>query len=111
MRAINSRWIAAASVLALLGGAVSGARRPRYGGTLRVETSATALEPADLSMLAGAVFETLIRLDEHGQPRPGLAISWTHDTARKRWTFTPRQNVMLHNGMPWQPGELSFPDD
>ncbi len=117
--------IAAVSALILIVSALCGAiwnveaaRRPRYGGVLRVETRAIlespeALEKPEASntLLGGAIFENLVRLDEHGEPQPWLATSWTHDVARKRWVFTPRVNVILHNGAPWSPGPIEFPDD
>ena len=63
--------------------------------------------------LLPAVFETLVRFDEHGDPQPCLATSWIHDAARKRWVFTARENVLLHNGTPWSPkgGVIEVPDD
>jgi MarR-like DNA-binding transcriptional regulator SgrR of sgrS sRNA len=91
------------------------ASRPRYGGTLRVEmlASLSTLDPtaalpdnseaAARQKLAGEVFETLVRLDDRGDPQPWLAISWTHDAARKRWLFRPRAHVTFHDGSPWQP--------
>src|SRR5437899_12058722 len=59
------------------------AARPHYGGTLRLavkETPAT-FDPATLATtgpagLSRRGFETLITLDEHGHPHPGLAVSW-----------------------------------
>ncbi len=65
------------------------------------------------AQLAAQVFETLVRLDEQSQPQPWLAESWTHDVARKRWIFTPRANVILHNGSHWEPpgGMITEPDD
>jgi peptide/nickel transport system substrate-binding protein len=124
MRRTISRWIAAASALAALG-ALEGARRPHYGGNLRVEMRAAVrtLDPAEVPgdplvlqskiQLVPAVFETLVRLDERGDPQPWLAVTWTHDTARKRWVFTPRSNVVLHNDAPWSPpgGVIEVPDD
>jgi ABC-type transport system substrate-binding protein len=81
MKRIPSRSIAAVSALIALGSAFA-ARRPRYGGELRVEIRAVSqtLDP----MFQPAVFETLVRFDDHGEPQPWLATSWTHDTARKR---------------------------
>ena len=107
------RWIAAASALAIL---AQGARRPRYGGELRIEMHAAprTLDPAESipePFLAGAVFETLVRLDERGDPQPWLATSWAHDAARKCWIFSPRPNVVLHNGAPWTPAPIEVPDD
>src|SRR5258708_5262347 len=66
---------------------LSAARRPSYGGSLRIETaeSIPSLDPAE-PKLAGPVFETLVRLDDRGRPQPWLALSWTHDAVRNRWT-------------------------
>lgn len=126
MKRIPSRWIAAASAMVALGMVpvfLDAARRPRYGGELRMEMRAAlrTLDPADSDILAlearaqlvPAVFETLIRFDEHGDPQPCLATSWTHDAARKRWVFTARANVLLHNGTPWSPkgGAIELPDN
>jgi ABC-type transport system substrate-binding protein len=123
MKRIPSPWIAAASALVALG-MLSAARRPRYGGELHVETRAAlrTLDPsadpglatvAAIAQWSPAVFETLVRFDEHGDPQPCLATSWTHDAARKRWVFTARSNVLLHNGSPWSPkgGVIEVPDD
>src|SRR5579863_4393476 len=117
-------WIAAASVLvaAVIAKAES---RPRYGGTLRIEISAALnnLDPAEIpndpapleakARLVPAVFETLVHLDDSGKPQPWLATSWTHDVLRKRWVFTARPHVRLHNGMMWTPtaSSLETPDD
>jgi MarR-like DNA-binding transcriptional regulator SgrR of sgrS sRNA len=118
MRPIISRLIAAASVLLLLG-SIQAARRPRYGGALRVETQAVikSVDPAEPAesvikeQITSQVFETWVRLDDKGEPRPLLALSWIHETARKRWVFAPRPNVVLHNGTRWEPGALTVADD
>jgi hypothetical protein len=86
-------------------GGAQAARRPRYGGVLRVETRAAE------ALLEGAVFETLVRFDEHGDPQPWLATSWTHDPGRKKWVFAARPNVVLHNGAPWSPRAIEVADD
>lgn len=111
-------WIAAAS--ALLAGP-----RPHYGGTLRIDLRAVArnLDPADAAVepveaaakqqLLGQIYETLVRLDDRGEPQPCLATSWIHDTARHKWLFTARANVTFHNGTPWAPagGVIAVADD
>lgn len=104
MRPIALLLIAAASLL-------PGAQRPRYGGALRIETRASlsAIEPGEL--LTPHVFETLVQVDERGQVKPWLALAWTHDTARKRWVFEPRPDVVLQDGTPWNPGPLTAPDN
>src|SRR5436190_22420807 len=92
MRRTALRWIAAGNTILALAATLEAARRPRYGGELRVEMRATiaSLEPSAVSedpVALGAqrqwmplVFETLVRLDDHGRPQPWLATSWTHDT-------------------------------
>jgi peptide/nickel transport system substrate-binding protein len=124
MKPSASAWFAAASLLLSLT-AANAETRPRYGGTLRVEMTAALnnLDPAEIpadpvvleakARLVPAVFETLVRLDENGNPQPCLATSWVHDAARKLWIFTPRDRVRLHNGATWMPapGSLEVPDD
>ncbi len=88
--------LAAASVL-LAAAPLEAARRPRYGGTLRMETQAArALEPSAWPL----VFETLVTLDESGRALPALAVSWRHDGAGKRWQFRLRPGVKFHDGSP-----------
>ncbi len=91
--------LAALSTLALCGAAT----RPRYGGTLRVEVRAApaTFDPAaDTGPLASLVFEPLVRLDDAGTPQACLALSWQHEGAGKRWQFTLRPGVKLHDGAP-----------
>jgi MarR-like DNA-binding transcriptional regulator SgrR of sgrS sRNA len=125
MRRTILRSIAAVNALLALTVLLEAARRPRYGGELRIETRAAlgGLDPTesiDDPVALGAqrqflpfVFETLVHLDDHGQPQPWLAMSWTHDVARKAWVFTARKDVRFHDGSPWSPADasLQFPDD
>ena len=118
--------IAAVSALLVLSVAsLSAARRPSYGGDLRIEIraaipvlepSATPDDPAALGalrQLTPLVFETYVRLDEHGQPQPWLATSWTHDAAHKVWVFQLRKGVKFHDGSAYSPagGTFSIADD
>jgi ABC-type oligopeptide transport system substrate-binding subunit len=119
------RWIAAGNAIVALAVALEAARRPRYGGELRVEMRAAiaSLEPGtvfeDPAALGAQrqwmplVFETLVRLDDQGRPQPWLATSWTHDTARRAWIFQTRKNVKLHDGSTWSPagGSITISDD
>jgi ABC-type transport system substrate-binding protein len=119
------RSIAAGNALLALIATLEAARRPRYGGELRIEMRASipSLDPAqapDNPAALGAqrqwmpfVFETLVRLDDRGRPQPWLATSWTHDSARKVWIFEVRKNVKLHDGSTWSPagGSVSISDD
>ncbi|HEY2844128.1 MAG TPA: ABC transporter substrate-binding protein [Bryobacteraceae bacterium] len=129
MRPILWRFTAAANALLALVLAIAAtlhaARRPHYGGELRVEMHASlrTLDPMEIpddpAALAAqrlwlpAVFETLVRLDDQGRPQPWLATSWVRDPQRKSWIFTVRKDVKFHDGTPWSPagGVLAFPDD
>jgi peptide/nickel transport system substrate-binding protein len=96
MRHFALRSLAAASLL-LAACPLAAARRPNYGGTLRVEIGESrALEPAAWPM----VFETLVDLDESGRVRPALAASWRRDASGKRWQFRLRPDVKFHDGSP-----------
>ena len=53
------------------------------------------------------IFDTLVRLDNNAQPQPSLAISWDHAPDLKRWVFTLRPNVKLHNGTILQPATVA----
>jgi peptide/nickel transport system substrate-binding protein len=122
------RRIAALSAVVALGATIAtldAARRPHYGGDLRIETRAslTDLDPTDWdtdassvaarTQIAPLVYETLIRLDQHGQPQAWLATSWNHDRDNKRWIFSTRHNVFFHDGSKWSPpgGAIEMPDD
>jgi peptide/nickel transport system substrate-binding protein len=92
--------------------------RPRYGGTLRVELSARVAsldpdeapseEPAAVAKqrLLHLAFDPLVRLDDNGQPKPALALSWKSDAAAKRWEFTLRPGVKFHDGTPLAPPDV-----
>jgi peptide/nickel transport system substrate-binding protein len=112
--AFASRLATAAAVLACLvtaahGGSAAPMDRPRYGGTLRMETPAAipTLDPAaavpDVASSAARdavlplVFDTLTRVDLTGL-QPLLADSWTGEAQDTRWRFHLRPGVRLHDG-------------
>ena len=103
---------AAASLLLALPQAAAESR-PRYGGTLRLELSASpaSLDPAQPSafptsaqqQLSALIFDRLVELDRRGMPQPGLAASWQHDPDYRRWLFHLHPGILLHNGVPLRP--------
>ena len=115
MRFIRSRWLAGISVLALAltlaapnwAGAT---KRPRYGGTLRVqlhvanlsldprEWKAGSVTVADSERLGSLVYDRLVTLDEYGRFQPALAVEWSHDAAAKNWQFKIRSGVKFSDG-------------
>lgn len=103
------RSLAAVSILCSLLTA-DAVGRPRYGGTLRVEMResvrtlspaewpGSALETAAQEKLVALVYESLVRLDGTGQPRPALALSWQHSSDLRRWRFRIRPGIKFHDG-------------
>src|SRR5690242_9436553 len=79
--------------------------RPHYGGTLRimVREAPQTLEPADLAQAGCAnisrfLFDTLVVLDERGQPQPSLATSWQAEPGNQRWRSSLRAGVSFTDG-------------
>src|SRR2546425_4737202 len=62
-----------------------------------MRASLKTLDPSD-ERLGPLLFDRLIQLDERGQPRPALAMSWEHDAQKKRWQFRLRPMVKFHDG-------------
>ncbi len=88
--------LVAASSLALTSALLMAATRPRYGGTLHVQLISALPDPAKSSLTA----ETLFRTDARGVIQPLLARTWQADSARKRWRFALRPNVVFHDSTP-----------
>jgi peptide/nickel transport system substrate-binding protein len=96
--------IVAASLL--VGTAVGGAR-PRYGGTLRLTTSAApaSIDPANSTIdtltirnIYRRMFDTLVVLDARGKPQPALATSWQAEPGDQRWHFQLRPGLTFQDG-------------
>ena len=99
MRLRGSAWLALSSFL--ISSILTGAVRPRYGGTLTVELSTAwpTLDPAAIqTALSIPIAETLVRVSSHGETEPVLAVAWQHDPDFKRWRFSLRPKVTFHDG-------------
>src|SRR5258707_6115880 len=116
MRRTPFRLIAAVSAIVTVcaaAGRLHAARRPHYGGELRIhlraalasldpsETPQDALALAAQRQLLPAVFETMVRLVDRGAPQPLVAESRTHDVALKSLIFTVRPDVNVHYSTYW----------
>jgi peptide/nickel transport system substrate-binding protein len=112
MRFTRSRWLAAISLLLAVvpSAALQATKRPRYGGTLRVElrTPAISLDPREWKAgsvsagenekLASLIYERLLILDDYGRFQPALASEWSHDSGFRNWQFKLRAGVKLSDG-------------
>jgi ABC-type transport system substrate-binding protein len=90
-------WLALSSFLI---SPVTGATRPRYGGSLTVELSSAWSSIEGSTAIAPLVTETLVRLNEQGDVEAQLAVAWQRDAERKRWRFSLRPKVVFHDGEP-----------
>lgn len=92
--------------------ALSGATRPRYGGTLRVQPGGA---PPDLTNpaserdheLQACIAETLVRFGESGDIERMLATGWESDASGRTWRFTLRPGVRFHNGAALTPSIIA----
>lgn len=116
MRPIRFLFLAAASVF--LAGQLAAATRPRYGGTLHIETRAhlASLDPAKLPSAPGELalanqllFLTgnrLVRFDRSGHLSPSLALHWQAARGYRDWTFDLRPGVKFQDGKPLLAGDV-----
>ena len=109
MRRIVWQWLAVSSVV-WIALALQAETRPQYGGTLRVMMHAapTSLDPASREQpdsfarrsLTSLLFDRLVRMDENGHTKAGLAESWQATRENRMWLFHLRSGVMFDDGTP-----------
>ena len=115
MRRIVSILLVASSLMWAAAG--SAATRPHYGGTLHVAMRAAplSLDPVDpvlagssaMLNVSGLIFDTLVTLDDRGQPQPALATSWQSEPGAQRWQINLRVGVKFHNGAAFTPDAVA----
>src|SRR5258708_16637965 len=93
--------------LALLASPAS-AQKPGGSITVGLELDIPGFDPLKVGVFdtsaetaAAAIFDTLVGLDDKGQPVPQLALSWAHSDDFKTWTFKLRQGVQFHDVTPF----------
>ena len=80
------------------------------------------LEPPNLDPISGAaaaidevvygnVFEGLVRIDENGDVKPGLANFWQISTDGKSYLFNLAEGVSFHDGSPFDAEDVRFSFD
>jgi peptide/nickel transport system substrate-binding protein len=108
MKRRGFRLLAVASLLAAV--VAPAATRPHYGGTLHVclHAAPTSLDPnrwewAGSRGLLSLIFDTLVTLDDQGQPLPALATTWQGESGNQRWQFSLRRGITFPDGTPLTP--------
>ncbi|WP_342723319.1 ABC transporter substrate-binding protein [Bradyrhizobium sp. B097] len=108
----RARAVARIFLVAGLGAAAfaAPAHAQKQGGTLTVgqELDIPGFDPLKVGVYdtsantaAASIFDTLMTLDEKGEPKPKLAVSWEHSEDFKTWTIKLRPGVKFHDGTPF----------
>ncbi len=97
MKRTAFRWFATASLVLACAVSTMARTRPRYGGVLHVETRTDPLKSPD-GTARRLLFETLTTVDNNGEVKPALAVSWESQSANHRWEFHLRSGVRFHDG-------------
>jgi peptide/nickel transport system substrate-binding protein len=62
-------------------------------------------------LVAGNIYESLLRYDEKSNPLPSLATSWTQNKTGTVFTFKLKQGVFWHDGYPFTAADVVFSAD
>jgi peptide/nickel transport system substrate-binding protein len=110
-------FLIAASAL-VLAAAPALAQTPKRGGSVNVVVQP---EPPMLMqglnqngptlMIAGNIYESLLRFDEKLNPQPSLAKSWEISHDAKTYTFRLQEGVTWHDGKPFSADDVVFSFD
>ncbi|GAA5119606.1 ABC transporter substrate-binding protein [Pseudonocardia adelaidensis] len=93
------------------GGDPSTEGTPATGGILRVGmyTEARSFDPTiGSNLIASAVYDSLLKLDQRGEPQPYLAESMTTPDEGTTWLLTLRPGVTFHDGTPLDADAVIF---
>jgi peptide/nickel transport system substrate-binding protein len=60
------------------------------------------------NMVAGNIYESLLRFDEKFNAQPSLAKSWSASPDRKTYTFNLQEGVVWHDGKPFTADDVVF---
>jgi peptide/nickel transport system substrate-binding protein len=79
---------------------------------MAVRTDADSIDPhyhvyTPNFAIARHIFDTLVQSDAQGQPKPGLALSWTPE-AGDVWLFKLRPDVTFHDGSAFTAEDVAY---
>ncbi|MFX0545383.1 ABC transporter substrate-binding protein [Roseovarius sp. S1116L3] len=112
------KFAAAAVALALAGPLAAQDGEPQPGGTLNVVIQPEPpglmiglIQNGPTQMVAGDIYESLLRYDHELQPEGQLAESWDISDDGLTYTFNLRQGVVFHDGEPFTSEDVKFSID
>ncbi len=108
------KWFfAVAALCAIAGGAA--AQTPKPGGVVNVIIQPeppglmlAMLQNGPTQMVAGNIYEGLLRYNAKLEPQPGLAESWTVSGDGKTYTFNLVKTARWHDGLPFTAADVLF---
>jgi peptide/nickel transport system substrate-binding protein len=115
--ALKSACLALVSAAAIMiaGTPSALAQTPKRGGTVHAVLQP---EPPMLmqglnqngptNMVAGNIYESLLRLNDKLEPQPSLAKSWEISADARTYTFRLQENVKWHDGKPFNADDVVF---
>ena len=111
------RYLTTAAAIAIAS-SLAAQEEPKSGGTLNAVIQP---EPPGLmlglvqngptQMVAGQIYESLLRYDKNLDPMPSLAKEWTKSEDGLTYTFTLQDDVVWHDGEPFTSEDVVFSVD
>ncbi|MEO9779710.1 MAG: ABC transporter substrate-binding protein [Sedimentitalea sp.] len=112
------KFVAAAAAFVLAGPLAAQDGDPQQGGTLNVVIQPEPpglmiglIQNGPTQMVAGDIYESLLRYDFDLQPEGQLAESWEISEDGKTYTFKLRDGVTFHDGKPFTSADVKFSMD
>ena len=94
------------------------AQTPKSGGVANViiqpeppSLMVGLVQNGPTQMVAGNIYEGLLRYNAKLEPQPGLAESWTVSADAKTYTFKLKSGVTWHDGKPFSSADVVFSID
>ena len=110
-----SKAAAVAIAIGAIGIPAAKAQTPRKGGAVHAvvqpepPTLMQALnQNATTNLVAGSIYESLLRYGPDLKPQPSLAKSWSVSPDGKVYTFVLQQGVTWHDGKPFSADDVVF---
>ena len=86
---------------------LSGTRLPRLIPPILPRIASTQTGSLPVRSILRLIFDTLVILDERGQPQPALASSWQVEPGNQRWQFNIRRGVTFQDGTAVSPEAIA----
>lgn len=111
------RFLTSAAAIAMAS-ALAAQDTPKQGGTLNAVIQPEPpglmlglIQNGPTQMVAGQIYESLLRYDSDLNPMPSLAKEWTKSEDGLTYTFTLQDDVVWHDGAPFTSADVVFSVD